>query len=233
MKCDEAGGPVNKRNTEIAKTDSGFLERILEAALDGIGPFKPAADSAADALAGGRSTDEAVKRLIRTHAATAGGTGFVTNVGGLITLPVSLPANVGASLLIQIHLIAAIAAVHGHDIDTEDVKAAILLSLLGNAGTEVLKKVGIEVGTKLSMAALKRLPISVLRDINRRVGFMLLAKYGTKRASITLAKFIPLIGGIIGGGVDAGSTVAVGRFAHRFFGGYGAAEVPESLATID
>ncbi len=37
------------------------------------------------------------------------------------------------------------------------------------------------------------------------------AKYGTKRSAVTLAKGVPLVGGVVGGSVDAVSTRAVGH----------------------
>jgi 4-diphosphocytidyl-2C-methyl-D-erythritol kinase len=45
----------------------------------------------------------------------------------------------------------------------------------------------------------------------------LLAKYGTKRAAITIAKVIPFVGGIVGGGVDAALTGVVGAVAKKAF----------------
>ncbi|MCY7413028.1 MAG: hypothetical protein LH471_08360 [Salinibacterium sp.] len=65
--------------------------------------------------------------------------------------------------------------------------------------------------------ALKNLSREVLVKINQRVGFMLLAKYGTKRAVITLAKAVPVVGGVVGGTVDAGLTAIVGRTAKLMF----------------
>ncbi len=91
------------------------------------------------------------------------------------------------------------------------------MCLLTNAGTEVLKKLGITVGTRMSFALINRIPIALVREINKRVGFMLIAKYGTKRAVITLAKGVPLVGGVVGGGFDAAATRAIGAFAHRTF----------------
>lgn len=161
--------------------------------------------------------DAAVKRLIRSHVAAGAAQGFVTNIGGLITLPVALPANIGASYLIQTHLAAAIAHVHDHDLDSDEVRTAILLCLLGNAGSEVVKKAGVTIGSKFSMALIKRIPIEVIYAINKRAGFMLLAKFGTKRATLTLTKGVPIVGGLIGGGFDPATTRAVGGFSHRFF----------------
>lgn len=149
--------------------------------------------------------------------ALAAGQGFVTNIGGFVFLPVTLPVNVGAACVIQTHLAASVAHVHGHDTETADVRAAIALCLLGNAATEVLKRVGINVGEKLALAMIKKLPASIIVRINQKVGFALLAKFGVKRASVTLAKGIPLVGGVVGGGIDAAATRAVGKFANDFF----------------
>ena len=153
-----------------------------------------------------------------TFTAIAGAQGFVTNLGGIVTLPVMLPANIGASYLVQTHLAGAIAAVHGLDVESDEVRTAVLLCLVGNMGTEALKQFGIKVGQKLSMTLIKRIPVTVLREINKKVGIMLVAKYGTKRALLPLVNGIPLVGGVIGGGVDAATTLAVGRFADSAFG---------------
>jgi hypothetical protein len=194
-----------------------FIEALLRLGIDGFGPLKSARDSADEARKKASTDEEAITALIRAHVALAGGQGFVTNLGGFVTLPVSLPANIGAAFLIQTHLAAAIAHLKGHDVDDENVRAAILLCLLGNAAVEILKKAGITIGEKITLALIRKLPIEVIRAINKRVGFMLIAKYGSKRSVLTLSKFIPVVGGIVGGGFDAAATLGVGAFAKHFF----------------
>jgi len=210
-------GELERTPSAGASVAERVVGPILRLGVDGFGPFKGAEESARAALSGGRTQDQAVRVLIRSHVAVAGAQGFVTNIGGLVTLPVSMPANVGAAYLVQSHLAASIAAVYGHDPHEEEVRSALLLCLLGNGATEVLKKVGVDVGQKLAMTAIKRLPIEVIYAINRKVGFALLAKYGTKRSAVTLVKGVPLVGGVVGGSVDAVSTRAVGAFAKGTF----------------
>lgn len=209
-------GEADEEPKGLAGAANHLVQQLVNVGVNGFGPFKSAAESATEASRG-RSPEEAVKALMRTHVMIAASQGFVTNVGGLVTLPISLPANVGAAYLVQTHLAASIAHIHGHDTDEEQVRAAILLCLLGNAGTEVLKKAGVQVGQKLALSMIDKLPITVIRRINQRVGFMLLAKHGTKRATFTLAKGVPLVGGVVGGSVDAVATRAVGGFADKFF----------------
>lgn len=203
----------SKDETRVTK----FVDGVLRLGVNGTGPLKSADASAAEARRKTSDDDEAIASLIRTHVAFAGAQGFVTNIGGLATLPVALPANVAGAILIQTHLAAAIAVIKGHDVTDEEVRAAILLCLAGNAGVEAVKKAGIVVGQKLTMSMIQRLPVKVIYAINRKVGFALLAKYGTKRSVITLGKAVPVVGGIVGGGADAATTLAVGKFAKRFF----------------
>ena len=165
----------------ITKAGQSFIEQGVRLGVDGLGPFKSAQESAEEALEG-RTREQAVKVLIRNRCVVAGSQGFVTGLGGFITLPITIPANIGAGFLIQSHLAAAIAHVYGHNTRSERVQTAILLSLLRNAGTKALKQTGIEAGKKFSITLIKRLPVSVIHAFNKEAGFTLLAKIGTKRA---------------------------------------------------
>ncbi|MGX5653317.1 EcsC family protein [Geodermatophilus nigrescens] len=202
--------------SRVANAGQQLVDRLLTVGIDGFGPFKHADESAREALQG-RTAEEAVRVLVRNHVGMAAAQGFVTNVGGLMTLPISLPANVGAAYLVQTHLAASIASVHGHDLHSEQMRSAVLLCLLGNAGTEVLKKAGVTVGQKASTQLIKRIPVSVIREINKKAGFALVSKFGTKRAVVPLVKGVPIVGGVIGGGFDAVATRAVGAFAEKTF----------------
>lgn len=209
--------------SQLERAGNQLVEQLISVGVNGFGPFKSARESAAEATKG-RTSDEAVKALVRNHVALAAGQGFVTNIGGFATMPIALPANIGAAYLVQTHLAASIAHVHGHDSDSEDIRAAILLCLLGNAATEVLKKTGTKIGEKVAVSMIKKLPVTVIHRINQRAGFALVAKFGTKRAVVTLAKGVPLVGGAVGGSVDAVATRAVGGFANTFFHPIGAEE---------
>ena len=62
---------------------SGYIRSILERAIDGFGPLRPAAQSATAHLVKNYGVvDAAVKSLIRFHVTLAGAEGFVTNFGG-------------------------------------------------------------------------------------------------------------------------------------------------------
>jgi hypothetical protein len=83
---------------------------------------------ARDTIAG-RTREQAIRSLIRTHVAMAGAQGFVLNLGGIIASTATRPANIGAAQLIHTRLASAIAPVHRHDLNTEEVRTAILLRM--------------------------------------------------------------------------------------------------------
>lgn len=83
--------------------------------------------------------------------------------------------------------------------------------LLGGAGSEALKDVGVKIGTKYLASAVKQIPGRTLIEINKKVGFRLLTKGGTT-AVLNLGKIIPLAGAPIGatvGGLPAGRSAAM------------------------
>ena len=161
---------------------------------------------------------EQCNSLIRWQNTKAGTSGFVTGLGGLILMPVTLPANITSVLYIQIRMIAAIAHLAGHDLKDDKVKTMVYVCLVGNGAAEILKNVGIEVGKKVATNAIKNISGKVITQINQKVGFRLITKFGEKGV-INLGKAVPILGGIIGGTVDTISTNIVGNTARNLFAG--------------
>ncbi len=62
-----------------------------------------------------------VAALIRRETRKNFTSGFLTGLGGVVTFPVSIPAALGASWLIQARMAAAIAKIYGHDLASEPV----------------------------------------------------------------------------------------------------------------
>jgi hypothetical protein len=161
--------------------------------------------------------EKAIKRLIVESVEAAGVNGFLTGLGGLIVLPVALPANLAGALVINARLAGAIAYLRGYDPLDPHVQTMVALVAVGSNVQRLLADLGVKVANKVAMKAIAAIPIKALHAINRKVGFMLLAKYGTKRASITLVKLVPGIGGLVGGAVDAAMTAAIGKTAKSIF----------------
>ncbi|OUH17033.1 hypothetical protein AZ018_005109 [Klebsiella pneumoniae] len=162
------------------------------------------------------SLTKKVNSLIRWQNTKSATTGFVSGLGGIITLPVSIPASIATVMYVQISMITTIAIMGGYDVKDDRVKALVYSCLAGNAAKDILKGTGIVIGSKLSTQLIKNISRETITAINKRVGFRLLTKFGEKGA-INLGKMIPLVGGVIGGTFDGVSTNIVGNIARKTF----------------
>ena len=153
-----------------------------------------------------------IGELIEDQARWNAGTGFLSGVGGFALLPLQLPAAVTATWVIQTRMVGAIAHLHGYDLEHQAVRTQILLTLLGEEAGQLLKQLGVKAGQRLAQAQLHRLPAATLLAINRAVGFQLVSRFG-ERGLLRLESSIPVLGGVIGGGIDYLLTRRLGAFA--------------------
>lgn len=193
------------------------LEWAYEKSINGVAGMDSASELADSYKKGNKdSAYEQANSLIRWQNTKAGTSGFVTGLGGLMTLPVAIPANVASVLYVQIRMIAAIAHLGGYDLKDDKVKTLVYLCLVANSAKDVLKDVGVAVGNKVGMNIVKSIPGKTLQEINKRVGFKLFTKFGEK-GIINLSKVVPILGGLIGGSFDAYTTNSVGNVARDTF----------------
>jgi hypothetical protein len=232
-----APGPEETPTTTAEKASGQLLKLVSKVIDTGVGPLTGSITWAEDRLARVQGTryepnalptrrvgadqrddvEKAIKRLIVESVEAASVNGFVTGLGGFIVMPVTVPANMAGALVINARLTAAIAYLRGYDPKDPHVRTVATLIAVGSNAQQIVKTFGIAAGAKVAIQAIKKLPIMVIREINKKAGFMLLAKYGSKRALVTLAKGVPLVGGVIGGAVDATMTSVVGRTARAMF----------------
>jgi EcsC family protein len=190
----------------VEPTNDGAVARLvqvlLDAGIDGLGPLKSAQEMAEIARTSSRSPDAAVAKVARNHVAKGGVGGFVTGVGGFLTMPIALPANVVEFYIGATRMVAAIADLRGYDVNDPKVRTAVLLTLVGSDADEVLKKAGLTgtSGKVLGLAA-GQLPPAGLLMLNKAIGFRILRGVGEKAFS-RLGRGVPLAGGVLGGGVD-------------------------------
>lgn len=164
----------------------------------------------------GRDAVKACNSLINWQVAKCTTSGFLTGLGGIIILPVTIPANISSVIYVQMRMIASIAYIGGYDITSDPVKSLVYMCLTGNAAAEIGKEIGIKIGTKLTETAIKKISFETIKKINQAVGFRLITKFGSKGV-VNLGKAIPLIGGVIGGGVDLASTKTIGKISKKVF----------------
>ncbi len=194
------------------------LDELYEKALVGVPAVsKSVAELADDYLKkNDNNAQKAAKELINYQIAKCGTSGFLSGLGGAITLAVTLPANITSVLYVQLRMIAAIAYMGGYDISSDQVQTIVYACLTGSAITDVLKQTGIKVSEKIAISAINKIPGKVLTSINQKVGFRLVTKFGTKGA-VNLVKLVPVAGGIVGGAIDVGSTKIIADNAYKLF----------------
>lgn len=143
----------------------------------------------------------------------AGTSGFVTNLGGLLTIPASLPTELVSTLYIDLRLIGGIAYLRGYDLGDARVQTVMLAALAGNAALDNLKKAMIAAGETYMKHHLNHV---VLNRINLTLRHLLLKRF-TLSTATALTKVVPLVGGAIGGLTDTLTTQAVASAAKRLF----------------
>lgn len=194
----------------------GALDFAYEKALEPPLGLDSAWDLARNYRKNEGSIPDQVNSLIRWQNTKAATSGFVTGLGGLITLPVAVPAHITTVLFLQVRMIAAIAIMGGHDVNDDRVKTLVYACLAGNAAKKHLSNVGIRIGEKLTIRAINSITGESLVAINQAVGFRLLTKFGEKGV-INLGKAVPVVGGILGATFEVVVTNVVGKAAKRTF----------------
>lgn len=193
-----------------------ILDKTYEIALDGLPTSKSVFELADDYRGKYEDVLTASVKLRDYQIMKCGTSGFLTGLGGIITLPVALPANLTSVVYVQMRMVAAIAEIGGYDVNSDQVKSLVYLCLTGNSMKDIVKAAGISFGTKFTTAMIKKIPGTVLVKINQKVGFRFVTKFGTK-GIINLGKAVPLVGGVIGAGFDVTSTKIIANNAINLF----------------
>lgn len=202
----------------VGNSAAKMVENLLDTGIDGKGPFDPAVDVAASALKkNAGDVEAAVDDVVSSHLKLAAAGGFVTNLGGFITLPVALPANVLGFYLLATRMTAAVASLRGHDLTQSQIRTAVLLTLVGADAADLLAKAGMVSPTgRLTNLAAQRLPGPALMVVNKAVGFRLLSTAGKKTFS-RFGRNVPIVGGVVGAGLDAWLLKRISDNARREF----------------
>ncbi|MCI6427572.1 MAG: TerB family tellurite resistance protein [Rikenellaceae bacterium] len=162
------------------------------------------------------NVSDAINHLVKWQITSASTAGFVTSLGGLATMPITLPANIAGVMAIQMRMIGAIAELGGWHENTVEKKTGMYLCLLGSQAGSALSKFSGQFAIKFATASLKKLPGTVLTKINQAVGFRLVTKFGEK-GLVNINKAIPILGGLVGGTVEAFSTYGIAQAAKAMF----------------
>ena len=196
-------------------TDS-FVREALRRAITGVGPLPGAAAAADKELrANGGDTQQAIRDLIEKHVRYAGAQGFATNLGGMVTMAVTVPANIAGLALIQCRLIAGIAHLRGYDLTDPRVHNAILVCRLGEDAVDELVRRKRLPAPPMGLATAPLYDADLDRIVSAEVASELLTRVAGKRLATVVGRRIPVVGGVVGMSADAFATWRAGRYADR------------------
>lgn len=193
------------------------LRQILDAAINGLGKVPGAKTTAASALAKHGSAEPAIEALVSTHVRAATAQGVLTNLGGLWTAPLLLPANIASLAIVQVRLVASIAHLRGYDVDDRRVRTAMTLCLLGSQGVKTLIERNEIPTVPLAIATAPVFDESLDRLVAEKVFAEVSGRLGGRQAVVLLARRVPVVGGAVSGGLDGWYTTSVGAYAREQF----------------
>lgn len=163
--------------------------------------------------------DKLAHKILSRKAMKNGLVGAVAGLGGLITLPVSVPADLIFSWRIQASMAFSIAYVYGHTKDTTDLKTDLYLILAGDSAKEALKRFGIEISKSVTKKAVQKYITKDVRlKIWRIIGKKIITKAGEKSLT-SFMKLVPIVGAPVGFFFDWGAAQIIGRSAISYYRG--------------
>ena len=193
------------------------LNACYSQAVKGIKNVSPPIERLADDyLKKSPNVEATAKKMLNYQVAKCATSGFITGFGGLITMPVTIPANLSSVLYVQMRMIAATAYMGGYDLNDDQIQTFVYVCLAGVSITELIKKAGVNITNKLALKGLEKLPGKILTKINQKVGFRLVTKFGEKGA-INLVKVVPVAGAVVNAGFDFAETKAIANRAYKMF----------------
>jgi hypothetical protein len=214
---ERVGRQLAPRVTRLAPSlTSSFVREALDRAIHGVGPLPPAAKAAEKQLAEQHGdVAKAVHEVIENHVRYAGAQGFVTNLGGLVTAALTIPANITGLAVILCGMVAGIAHLGGYDVEDPGVRNAILVGILGEDSVNALVKRRKLPAPPMALATAPHHDPNLDATISVEVATDLISRVAGKRLATTVGRRVPVIGGMVGASADGFITWRIGRYVDR------------------
>ncbi|TQQ84878.1 EcsC family protein [Peptacetobacter hominis] len=194
-----------------------ILDSCYDKCLNGIPKVSPSVkDMANEYLRKYETRELACEAMLKNQITKCATSGFITGFGGVITMPVTLPANVTSVLYVQMRMVACVSYMAGFELDSDETQTFVYACLAGVSVNALVKQTSIKFGVKFTNNLIKKIPGKVLTKINQRVGFRFITKFGTKGV-VNLGKLIPGVGAVVGGGLDFVETKIIANRAYKWF----------------
>ncbi|MHA6632366.1 hypothetical protein ACX3OY_01030 [Citrobacter farmeri] len=182
---------------------------LYDKAISGIAGIESAEMLAAHYLEDAKGDAQlAARNMIHWESIKAGSSGFLSGIGGVVALPVTLPLNVTSVLFLQTRLVAAIACLGQHRLSDERIRALAGLCLCGNAAKALLQE--------LTLQAANRWTTTIMQQVAEKTLALMATRAGLVSVESTI-RLVPLAGGVVSGAMDIAATRTIGRIARTTF----------------
>lgn len=119
-----------------------ILDSSYEKCLNGIPKVSPNVED----MRKYATKELACQAMLKNQITKCTTSGVITGFGGIITMPVTLPANVTSVLYVQMRMIACVAYMAGFQLDSDETQTFVYACLAGVAVNELVKQVSIKWG---------------------------------------------------------------------------------------
>lgn len=158
----------------------------------------------------------ASRKMVKAQILKCTTSGVLTSLGGIITLPIAVPANITTVWFVQLQMIAATAVMAGLNPAHDEVKALCYACLAGSGSVDIVKQAGVKFANKGGKVLIKKIPTEAVRALNKKLGMLFITK-GGETGVINLGKMVPILGGVVGGSFDYASTRIIANRAIKLF----------------
>ena len=196
-----------------------LLDTLYPKVLDGLPALGTPQELAASIREAGGTPEEQVERLVRRHIALSSATGFVTGLGGWLTLPVTLPTNLVGVATLQLHMAASVAALAGHDPTLPANQERVVSCLVGVGPADPARDAEQEAIDRTALKVAEKGLNFVISNVGQLISWGT-QKVVTGQIKRRLIRGVPVLGGVIGAMSDGYVTTQVAHSARdTFFGG--------------
>jgi hypothetical protein len=161
--------------------------------------------------------DPLARQYVTSSVLAAGMQGFIANLGGIATLPLSLPADTVTTLAAVARATSGVMGAYGFETETEEGAAQLRVGLLASAAVSMVTVESTQIlvsrlsSQLLERAAAERLEAALTGQISRRI----IAGVVWDR----LPRAVPVVSGVVGSCVNAGLVRTMGARARAHYRG--------------
>lgn len=189
------------------------FHEVLDLAIKGKGKLPGAKHAAKQLLLRHNDAEAAIRSMVNSHIAMAGGQGFATNWGGFFVSLLTIPANLAAASFLQARVVAGIAHLRGYELDDPRVRTAILMIMLGPGGNAELLEKGVLPSSAAMVATAPVFDAKLDGQVSKALLDRAMNSMTGKRLGVWVGKRIPFVGGGVGAAVDGWAARSIAMHA--------------------